>query len=429
MRFWWIASLSYAATLLAGLLLPAGTVLARQGSWTNLILFYGLTAVAMGIAAFLLTLMSSRLLFPQYWWLGQVLGEDVYELHGVYFVGVRLSRVPSRLQRLVFGANEKFRRWDLAFGLIWLLLVTGHGLAALTSHRMLQIYLPKPVRLPETLHSALLTDLPVMRELGRPWTFDPGLMRELEERAERIQAVRGKTDADRFRLAQLQLARAYKLRTGPGDAFRFSPLDRIFFERGIGALAADDLMQILAVPAAQRAPLTRGALTLLGFFHLSEYNYPQAERVLADALAQQGARDESGIALHWTRLLAAQVALQRSEAEQARTLLAAVLAEPALARPIEALADEHLAEARRLAGASQEVGPLLDHADRLYAALGDAAGQARIRLRRAVFLADEGEPAKGSEQLSQASMQAEQAGDPFALNMVVRVMQMLPALH
>lgn len=429
MRFWWIASCSYAAALLAGLLLPAGTILVRQGSWTNLILFYGLTAVAMGIAALILTLMSSRVLFPQYWWMGQVQGEDVYELHGVYFVGVRLSRVPSRLQRLVFGANEKFRRWDLAFGLIWLLLVVGHGLGALTSHRMLEIYLPKPVRLPETLHAALLTDLPVMRELGRPWTLDPDLMRELQERGDRIEAARSKTAADWFRLAQLQLARAYKLRTGPRDAFRFSPLDRVFFERGFGALAADDLMQILAVPAAKRAPLTRGALTLLGFFHLSEYNYPQAERVLADALAQQQARDESGIALHWTRLLAAQVALQRSEEEAARALLAAVLADPALPRPIEALAVEHLAEARRLAGASKEVGPLLDRADRLYAALGDAGGQARIHLRRAVFLAGEGEPAKGSEELSQASMQAEQADDPFALNMVVRVMHLLPALH
>jgi len=429
MRFWWIASLSYAAALLAGLLLPAGTILVRQGSWTNLIVFYGLTAVAMGIAAFLLTLMSSRILFPQYWWIGQVLGEDVYELHGVYFVGVRLSRVPSRLQRLIFGANEKFRRWDLAFGLVWLVLVIGHGLGAMTSHRMLELYLPKPVRLPETLHAALLTDLPALRELHRPWKSDPDLMLDLQERADRLQALRGKTETDWFRLAQFQLARAYKVRKGPNDAYRFSPMDRVFFERGIGAQAADDLMQVLSVPEAKRAPLTRGALTLLGFFYLSEYNYPKAEQILAEALAKEKAPDESGIPLHWTRMLAAQVALQRSEAEQAGTLLAAVLADPALPKPLEALAVEHLAEARRIAGASREVGPLLDRADRLYADAGDAGGRARIHLRRAVFLADGGKADQASEELSLASMQAETANDVFVLNMVVRATHLLPALH
>lgn len=427
MRFWWIAPLLYICTLTMGLLLPGGTILTGQGGWLTLILWYGLTAAVMAFAAFMLTLMASKVLFPHYWWLGQVLGEDVYELEGVYFVGVRLARVPTRLQRLVFGAGERFRRWDLAFGLIWLLLVIAHGMGAMTADRALESYLPIPVVLPETMHAALLSDLPVMRALGKRWTADQELSRQLENQVERLQAMRGKTEADWFRLAQLHLARAFRGRYTAAEAFRYSPMDRAFFEHGMGAQAADDVTQILAVPESKRAPLTRGALTLLGFFYLSEYNYARAEQVLIDALASP--RDDSGISLSWTRLLAAQVALQRDEAGAAEALLEVVLAEPNLPKRLEGLALEHLSEAKRLNGDSLQVKALLDHADRIYADLADGGGIARIRLRRAVWLADQGATDQGREELSAASAQAEKARDVFALNMVARVSQLLPALR
>jgi tetratricopeptide (TPR) repeat protein len=429
MRFWIAAPLIYAGTVAGGLVIPATIAFMHHPSLLRVGSLYALALVILAGAAFTLTLMAARLLFPSYWWLGQVMGQDVYELQGVYFIGIRLTRVPARLQRLVFGADEKFRRWDIAFGLIWLLLILIHGLAASTSRREIEGMLPKPVRLPETLNLALLSDLPVMRAQRLPWSTDQGLMRKFQEEAERLQAISGKTEGDWFKLAQLHLLRAYKIRKGPGDAYTFTPMDRIYFERGIGAQSADYLNQILAIPEAKRAHITRGTLTLLGFFHLCEYNYEKADRALADALTRTNAPDESGISMTWTRLLAAQVALQLGSPEKAIKLLNDVMADSKLPEKMQALAMEHLAEAKRQNGEAKDVGPLLDKAAALYAALGDGGGQARISLRRSVWLSDQGGTRDGAEELSQASMLAETSGDVFAQNSVVRVTHLLPALR
>ena len=429
MRFWVIAPLIYASTLAAGLAAPAVIVFLRQPSPLQVGLLYSFALLTLAGASFALTLMAARLLFPHYWWLGQVLGEDVYELEGVYFVGVRVSQVPDRLQRMVFGAGEKFRRWDVAFGLIWLLLLVVHGLGAGSSKRAAAALMPHPVGLPETMHATLLSDLPVMREMRRPWSPDPDLKRRFQEQAAQIEALRGKSEADWFKLAQLHLLRAYKVRKGPAEAYGFSPMDRTFFERGIGAQSADDLNQILSIPAAKRAPVTRGTLTLLGFFQLCGYNYDKAERLLAQALALEKSPDQTGIPAEWTRLLAAQVALQQGDADGAGELLSPLLAERKLSAPLEALAVEHLAEAKRLDGADSEVGPLLDKAGALYASLNDGGGQARVHLRRAVWLAEQGDIRLATEELSQASAEAEAAGDVFALDMVVRVTYLLPTLR
>jgi hypothetical protein len=429
MRFWVIAPGVYAGTLAAGIAGPAAIAFLRQPSPLQAGLLYTLGLAMLAGASFALTLMLARVLFPPYWWLGQVLGEDVFELEGVYFVGVRMADVPDRLQRMVFGAGEKFRRWDAAFGLIWLLLLVVHGLGAGSAKHSVETMMPRPVRLPETMHQALLSDLPVMRALHKPWSPDPALKLQLQGQAEQIQNLRGKTEADWFKLAQLHLLRAYKVRKGLADAYTFSPMDRAFFERGNGAQSADDLNQILSIPVAKRAPVTRGALTLLGFFYLCEYNYGKAERLLAQALALEKARDETGIPTAWTRLLAAQVALQQGDSDRSDDLLTRTLDEAGLPAPLRALAVEHLAEAKRLDGSDEEVGPLLDKAGALYASLGDGGGQARIHLRRAVWLVDQGEARTGTEELSQASADAEAAGDVFALDMVVRVTHLLPALR
>jgi hypothetical protein len=429
MRFWFVAPLFYLGTLAVGLVIPATLVLMHHPSGLRVATMYTLTALVLGLAAAILALMVAKVLFPNFWWLGQVMGQDVYELQGVYFVGLRLSRVPVRLQRLVFGAGEKFRRWDVAFGLIWLLLIGMHGLGAAQSRHWIESLMPRPVRLPETLHEAFLSDLPVMRALHQPWSPDPALEKKLLDQAERIQQVRGKSEADWFALAQLHLLRAYKVRRGAGDAYTFTPMDTTYFERGIGAQSADYLNQILSIPEAKRAPITRGTLTLLGFFYLCEYNDRKAEPPLQQALAQANAPDDSGIPLDWTRLIAAQVALQKGNGEEAEPLLLAIVSRTDAPPPLMALAIEHLAEAKRLEGESADVPLLLDKAAALYAAAGDGGGEARVHLRRAVWLSDQGESRSATEELSQASSKAEAAGDVFALNTVVRVTHLLPALR
>ena len=428
MRFWVIGSLVYAATAAAGLGIAGAIPLLSQPSGLLLVPIYAVALAVLVGAAFVLTLMIARLVFPRYWWLGQVLGQDVFEVQGVFFVGLRLSRLPSKVRRLLFGAGERLRRWDAAFGLIWLLLIVLHGLGAATSRRQVEVQMPRPMLLPETMHAALLSDLPVMRALHRQWSADPELMRLLQDQEERIQSIRGKTETDWLKLAQLQLLRAFKVRAVPADAYTFSPMDRAYFERGVAAEAADYLNQVLAVPKAKRAPIARGALTLLGFFYLCEYNYDKAERSLAEALGMIDDPDDSAIPAHWTRLLAAQVALQQGEAERAIGLLTQVQTEPGLPAPLEALTVEHLAEAERLDRAWQKVAPLLDKAGALYAAQGDEAGQARVDLRRSVWLMDRGNLRSSAEELSAASMEAETARDIFAVNMVVRVQQLLPTL-
>ncbi len=426
MRFWWIALSLYAAALVAGLLMPGVILLIRQPSFLQGFLVYGLTAVIVGAAALCLTLMCSRALFPEFWWIGQVLGQDMFEIQGVYFMGLRLTRVPDRLQRLVFGVGEKFRRWDAAFGATWLLLAILHGMGAATAQQALASLLPRQVLLPETMHMALLSDLPVLRERGRPWSMDPKLMRRLQDDVDLLQTKRGKTEADWLRMAQLDLARAFKARTNLRDPFTFSPTDRLFFERGIGAQGADAVTQILAVPEAKRAPVTRGAQTLLGFFYLCEYNYPRAERALTEALSRADAPDESGIPLYWTRLLAAQVALMRGEPKRARSLLAADAGAPELPASAQALLLEHMSEALRVDRQAKAAREWLARASAQYNALGDTSGQARIVLREATLLRDEGKPGQASVALSQASELAEAGGDPFTRNMVVRAAQLLP---
>lgn len=348
MRFWWIVLSLYAAALAAGLMTPGLILLIPQPGFLDQFLVYGLSAVFMAGAALCLTLVCARVLFPQFWWIGQVLGRDIFEIQGVYFMGLRLTRVPDRLQRLVFGVGEKFRRWDAAFGAAWLLLAILHGMGAVTSQLALSSLLPRQVQLPETMHAALLSGLPALRELGRPWSMDPELMHKLQSGVDLLQDKSGKSGSDWLRLAQLDLARAFKPRTSMRDPFTFSPLDRVFFVRGIGAQGADAVTQILDMPEAKRAPVTRGAQTLLGFFYLSEYNYLRAENALAEALSRAGAPDESGIPLYWTRLLAGQVALLRSEPKRARSLLEAEAEAPDVPEPLRALAMEHMSEAMRL---------------------------------------------------------------------------------
>jgi len=427
MRYWWISLAIYAAALAAGLLLPGVILVIHQPNFLQGFLIYSATALIMGSAALCLTLMLARVLFPEFWWIGQVLGQDVFEIQGVYFMGLRLTRVPDRLQRLLFGVGEKFRRWDAAFGIAWLLLLILHGLSAIASQQALSSLLPRQVRLPETMHTALLSDLPALRALGRPWSLDSKLLRQMQAEVDLLHSKRGKTEADWLRLAQLDLARAFKLRTNLRDPFTFSPSDRLFFVRGTGALAADAVTQILAVPEAKRAPLTRGAQTLLGFFYLCEYNYPRAERALNEALNRAGAPDDSGIPLVWTRLLAAQVALLRDQPKRARLLLAADAETPGLPGAVQALLMEHMAEALRLDRETKLAREWLARAGALYKSLGDTAGQARVILREASVLGDEAKLARAGAALSEASALAETARDPFTLNMVVRAAHLLPA--
>src|SRR5262245_24752603 len=113
MKFWLISAGVYLGFLLGHLLLPVAALWNREGFTAYTSTLYIMTGFGILLATFMACLMASKLLFPQYWWMGQVLGQDIFEFDGVYFVGLRLSRVPTRIQRILFNPDDRFRWWDM----------------------------------------------------------------------------------------------------------------------------------------------------------------------------------------------------------------------------------------------------------------------------------------------------------------------------
>ena len=123
MKFWLLSVPSYVFLLAAGLGAPALVIMKRAPlQMTDVLIYGGATAALVG-ATILLTLIFAKIFFPAYWWLGQVVGQDVFEFEGVYFLGLRLTRVPTRLQRMLFGMDDQIRTWDLVYGLLFLVLL------------------------------------------------------------------------------------------------------------------------------------------------------------------------------------------------------------------------------------------------------------------------------------------------------------------
>jgi hypothetical protein len=127
----------YAPLLALGLLLPLlGRLSGRPNFLVNM-LGYALATLVMIGASFLLALMICRVRLPYVWWMHRVLGKDVKEFQGIFFVGGSVERLSEQEHNAVFSADEGMQRWDIVFGLLTLALAVPHGIAAIVARSLL----------------------------------------------------------------------------------------------------------------------------------------------------------------------------------------------------------------------------------------------------------------------------------------------------
>lgn len=421
MRFWLITLPLYLVLLVGGLGLP-GIVIWRRAplGWGGIVV-YGIAALLLVVAVLVLTMALARLLFPSYWWLGQVEGKDVFEFDGVYFRGLRLTRLQTRAQRILFGVDEQMRTWDLIFGVIFLVLLVPHAVGFFGANRALNHWLPDPARFPQSLHEPLLSSLPLMRQWNTSWEPDGKLSKRVEQTLTELQKQGSPSIPQRFELAQLYLLEAFPERHSYSDPYDRSPAERLYFNRGAGVQALQNLQYLLNLPQLQRANWSGGALALTGFFYLSDHNYPRAQQVLTRAVAEMGEGDESHISRYMVLLLAAQGALMNGQPKQAIDYLQRILTNERLPNEAYALALEHYADALRLSRRFSRVAELLGKALELYKLAGDQAGIARVHVRLAALALDEHKRDDAAQELSVASSMARDLSDGFTQDMVARL--------
>ena len=411
----------YLIPLALGLGLPGVVLWGRNPlDWMDFSL-YILAILMMVLASIFFCLIWSRLLFPKYWWMGQVVGKDVFEYEGIYFLGLRLSRIPTRLQRMLFGVDDQMRNWDLVYGVMVLIMLAPHFLAFLTAHRILDERLPNPEKFPESLHQTMLSSLPVAQELGGRWSENSIYRARVEKALQEASQVQAPNNGQRFRIAQLQMMKAFVRRTRASDPFLDSPGEAIFFNRGQGSKVVDTLQFIMAQPELQRSGWSGGALALIGFFHLSDRNLKKAEEYFRQSLANWGEANESRMPLYQVLLLAAQTALLQGDEDRAIEHLETILLNDRLPNLAYALAMEHYAEAQRLKREPEKAGQLLKKALEYYKLEQNRGGLARIHLRLAALAMDEGRRKDAGHELSIASSLAFGLNDGFMLNMVEKM--------
>jgi tetratricopeptide (TPR) repeat protein len=423
----WLINLPIYAVLLGGSLGLPAIVLLNRGplSWAD-VTIYIIAALLLVLASIVMALLMARLAFPNYWWLGQVEGKDVFHFDGVYFMGLRLTRVPGRLQRMLFGVDEQMRAWDLIFGVMFLVLLVPHAVGFFAAQRELDRVIPHHARFPDSLHAPLLSALPVMKQFGGHWEADGPLAAKVEKRLSELESQGPPGAEQRFELAQLHLLRAYSVRKEFGDPFFDSPGEQVYFNRGQGVQAVENLQFLLDLPELQRAGWSSSALALIGFFHLSDHNYAKAQDALQRALAEQGEGAQARISRYQVLLLAAQAALMNGHKAKAVEFLEMILTNERLPNDAYALAMEHYAEALRLSGEYSRVPELLGKALELYKLGEDRSGIARVHLRLAALALDEGRNAQAADELSIASSLAQGLDDGFTLNMVARLKLAFP---
>ena len=428
MKFWVGAGLAYAISLLAGLGLPVlGLTGSGQSFGVGVIL--ALAAIALLVlAAMVLTLIVARRFVPEYWWRSQALLQDIYTFQGVYFVGVRQTRQTSRLHRIIFGIDEQVRRWNLSLGLLLMALLPIHLMASYSTYVYFSgIFTERPVFV-ETLHESTLSSLPVMREWGVSWTAHPALAARVDRALKAAAKAKNQGIPEWFRLAELQLLHAFRVREDFRDLYASSPGDIIVFDRAQGGRAVLYLNRIMERPEFERAGLAGAALTLLGFFHLSDQNYPRAAEFFDRALAAAGSGEGEKIPRFQIALLAAQAALLSGDLDKAEVLLDAILENDRLPPRAYTLAMGHFADARRLKGQTQRAGELLAKARKLYDSQKRQGGEiARVHLRLAALALDEGREKDARRELSLASSLAHGLEDGFTLNMVGWLAQFFPS--
>lgn len=425
MRFWIVLGLLYLITLAAGLGLPLMGRLGVGGEGLTTTLYF-LAVAALVLAPTMLVMMTARSLFPNYWWLAHIENKDIYEYDGVYFIGGRATRQQARLTRLVFGLDEKMRRWHLVFGLLAVSLMAPHLMAGYSAWRYGEGLVVNRPLLRETLHASTLSSLPIMQGWNRPWSSASSLAKEVKRELGEARKS-GRQEVSRlFRMAQLRLLNAFRVRKGTADPFLYSPGDLIVFNRGEAADAVDYLRRILELPEDKRKGWTRGALALTGFFHMSDQNPKSAVEFLQRALNTEEEADRTGISRHLVLLLAAQAALLSDQAHEAEVMLENLLTEKKLPERVYAQAMEHYAGALYMQGRGARVGDTLTKALKSYTKIRGRAGIARVHLRMAALALEQGNTRDASHELSVAASLANGLQDGFTLNMVQGLSQFFP---
>ncbi|MEE8434585.1 MAG: hypothetical protein V3S64_07340 [bacterium] len=418
MKKWAIPGFLYLLFVAVGLGGPWLVILKRQPFQIIDLLIYAGAIVALVVAVFMMTLIVARLFFPTYWWLGQIVGKDVFEYDGIYFMGLRLSRVPNRIQRILVGVDDQMRRWDLVYGVIFLVLLVPHSLGFITANRYFEETLPNPVRFSQTLHFPFLSSMPVMREWGISWSPDAKLRQKIGEALKEIESTSPKDNAKRIRLAQLYLLQSFTLRPRAKGLFIYSPGERIIFDQGRGARAANLLKTMAELPPMKRAGWNGSIQTLLGFYHLANGSFQKAAEFSGKAVLEFGDGEESKISRYQILLLAGLTAMITGDGQGADNHLSVILKDERLPKQAHALALELRGDLRQLQGDRENAAKSLDQAMKIFASVPDPNGVARVHLKRAVLALDDGNPRQASEDLSRASQLAHRLGDVFILNMV-----------
>ena len=421
MRFYLFTLPIYLVLLAGALAIPGYVAFERvPPTWFHLAL-YGVSLFLLALAALMLGLIFVRSIFPQYWWEGQVAGNDVFEFDGVYFKGLRLTRIPNRLQRILFGVDERMRKWDLLFGLFFLVLMAPHLLGFSAAYDYFAVHFPERPRFHESLHQPMLSTLPVMREWNAQWSLSPELARQVERAVKEAGLRPRPNQQERFRRGELLLLKSFVPRSGVGDLYAESPAEAVRFNRGDGARAVEQLNLILERPDGVDAGTLGSAKALVGFFFLSDGNFADAEDTLTQALKGWEGVEKAPLS-HWqVFLLAAQAALLNGNTDSASNVLNTVITTKGLPPHAYALAWEHAAEVARIHNDFAKAEEMLSKAQEMYQAGPDSSGTARVHLRRAALALEQGDRATASRELSTASSIATGAADAFTLNMVARL--------
>ena len=426
MRFIPAAIIIYILTLGLGLGLPVLGHLDRGQLWWLGLIFNTFAILMLVIASFFLMLLIAKKMAPEFWWMAQVANEDIYEFEGVYFVGSRQSRQKARINRLLFGVDEKSGKWNLLFGLLFLALVVPHLMGGHAMNQFLGGLIPQPPRLSDTLHRSTLSVFPAQKAIGGEWRATVELREKIQSALQSAKKSRDGNNKKWFTLAQLHLLSAFTIRDNPNDPYRLSPGDRVLFDRGQAAQAVSYLNRILEQPEQERVGWSRGANALIGFFHLSDGNYGGARSFFEKALAAAGDGEEAGIPRYQISLLLAQASLMEGRYSDAERTLEVILTDDRMPRPAYPLAMEHFAETARLSGDLDRVTELLGKAQALYEGQKNEAGLARVLLRQGAFALDSKAYDKASDFLSRAAAMAQGVDDGFTVGMVDYLLQEFP---
>ena len=421
--------LLYIVFLAAGLGLPAVSAMQPTSMWWLALIVNIVSALVLLVATFSLCLVLSKLIFPEYWWKAQVEHEDIYEYDGVYFIGVRQSRQKSRIQKLIFGVDERMRKWDMVFGILFIVFTVPHFLGGNTLHTYYGTVFQPASQLPQTMHTTALSSLPVMKKLGISWNTGEEVNLKLRQALANSKAATGNTNAIWFEKAQLHLLAAFTPRTRNQEPYQLTPGEEVFFNRGQAAQSITYLERILSQPELKRGEYSRGALALNGLFHLSDMAYGKAQEAFDKALTAPGEGEKSGIARYQIVLLAAQAAMLNADITRAETLLESLLVDDRLPRNAYPLAVEHFAETMRLSGRADRAEEMLGKARKLYESQNNKQGLARIHLREAAIALERKQYDVASQNLSTAAGLAKSQRDGFTLNMVDWLSQEFKAVN